>query len=49
MKTQISNLRNKMENLTTSNGTENMTFVTSDNTLSIIQKNSRLTFQKLNH
>lgn len=36
-----------MENLTTSNGIEKMTFVTSDNTLSIIQKKFKIDFSKV--
>lgn len=36
-----------MGNLTTSNGTEKMSFVTSDNTLSIIQKKFKIDFSKV--
>lgn len=36
-----------MENLTTSNGTEKMTFVKSDNTLSIIQKKFKIDYSKV--
>ena len=36
-----------MENLTKSNGTEKMTFVNSDNTLSIIQKKFKIDYSKV--
>lgn len=36
-----------MENLTTSNGTEKMNFVNSDNCLSIIQKKFKIDYSKV--
>lgn len=36
-----------MENLTTSNGTDKITFAKSDNTLSIIQKKFKIDFSKV--